>query len=246
MIKRLACLILCVAAIVPSFALDPRGILEKVDEHRAVSMSFKFRLRIEDFGKEGLIQSATMTGYAQGTGKTMVRYDEPSNMRGKKLLMVGDDLFVFIPKTQRPVRLTASQRLMGQASNGDVMNVRFQSDYKPALSGEESIEADGRNRDCVVMDLSAKRQGSPYSRIVLWVEKGTYAPLKAECYALSGKKLKSVEYSLTKEFEGKKIVSRATIRDLVLKDSYTILEFLDMSSETIPSTYFNKEYLLRM
>lgn len=228
------------------FSLDAKEILEKVDERQAIGDTFSFKLKIDDYEKGALAQSAFMTGYAKGSGKTMVQYDEPANMRGKRLLMLNDDFSIFVPKTQRPVRLTPSQRLMGQASNGDVMNVRFQTDYTPVLSGEETVTADGIKTECLILDLTASKPSCTYSKIVLWVDKNRFFPVQAECYALSGKKLKTVEYSHIKTFEGKEVISKTVLHDLILIDNYTVIEFMDMKKENIPDNYFIKEFLLRM
>ena len=229
-----------------AFSQSVDEILKRVDERRSVGSSFSFTLKVDDYSKDELADSAIMNGHAKGMDKTMVQYEEPANMKGKKLLMVQDEMFIFVPKTQRPVRLTSSQRLMGQASNGDVMNVRFESDYKPELTGEETVETETGAKSCLILNLTAKRRGTTYNKMVLWVEKDSYYPIKADCYALSGKLLKTIEYSLIKEFEGKKVVSKATLYDKVSSDNYTVIEFLDMHEEDIPDSYFNKEYLLRM
>lgn len=228
------------------FALDADEALAKVDERRAVGPCFSFKLKIDDYSKGSLVQSASMSGNAKGANKTMVQYDEPANMRGKKLLLVDDDMFVFIPKTQRPVRLTPSQRLMGQASNGDVMNVRFQSDYTPTLVGDETIATESGDRRCIVLDLSAKRPGSAYGKITLWVDRDEFFPVKADCYALSGKLVKTAEYSAIKDFGGKRIVSKATLYDKVAKDCHTVIEFVDMVEANVSDNFFSKEYLSRM
>jgi hypothetical protein len=36
--------------------------------------------------------------------------------------MLGDDCWLILPKSQRPVRITATQRLLGEASVGDIRN----------------------------------------------------------------------------------------------------------------------------
>jgi hypothetical protein len=244
--KIIAFALLFAALLCDAFALDADGLLADVDSHRAVGPSFRFKIRIDDYAKGSLSQSAVMAGNAKGVNKTMVQYEEPANMRGKKLLMVDDEMYIFVPKTQRPVRLTASQRLMGQASNGDVMNVRFQADYSPAITGEESVATKEGERLCVVLELKAKRAGSAYNRMVLWVDKESHCPVKADCFALSGKLLKTVEYSQVRSFGDKKIVTRATLYDKIARDTYTVIEFIDMSEAEIPDSFFNKEYLLRM
>lgn len=245
--KRIIAFALIIGAMLAqAFAIDADALLAEVDSHRAVGPSFRFKIRIDDYAKGSLSQSAVMAGNAKGMNRTMVQYEEPANMRGKKLLMTDDDMFVFVPKTQRPVRLTASQRLMGQASNGDVMNVRFQADYTPAITGEETVVTDGSDRACIVMELAAKRAGSAYSKMTLWVDKESHFPVKADCYALSGKLLKTVEYSQEKSFGGKRIVTRAKLCDKVVRDAYTVIEFIEMAEADVPDSFFNKEYLLRM
>ncbi len=229
-----------------SWAMSPDEILAKVDDRRSIGPSFAFTLRIESYTTKGLVESAIMSGYASGSDKSLARYEEPANMRGKKILMTGGDMHVFIPKTQRPVKLTASQRLMGQASNGDVMNIRFQADYSCSITGIETLSVAGSPLSCLVLELKAKRRGATYASMILWVEESSFFPVKAECFAQSGKKMKSVEYSGRAVFEGKTIVTRALIRDMVALDERTVIEFLDMKSQAVPDSYFTPEYLKRL
>ncbi len=227
-------------------ALDADEILARVDERRAVAPSFRFTIRIDDYERGMLAQSATMSGSAKGMNKTLVRYEEPASMRGKKLLMVDDETFFFAPRTKRPVRLTASQRLLGQASNGDVMNVRFRCDYSPRIAREETADtADGPVR-CIVLELAAKRKGSAYASMTLWVSETGYFPVKAECFAASGKLLKTAEYSNIRVIGGKEVVTKTTLRDTIARDSRTVIEFTDMTAEEIPDAFFSKDYLMRM
>lgn len=221
-------------------------ILARVDARRAVGESFRFRIRIADYTDDRLVDRAVMCGSAKGMNKTMVEYEEPHTMRGKKLLMVNDEMFIFIPRTRRPVRLTASQRLMGQASNGDVMNVRFQADYSPVLAGDETVETENGETECLVLELTSKRKAAAYNRITLWVDRDGLFPVKADCYALSGKLLKSVVYSQRREMDGKMIVTKATLYDKVKTGCYTVIEFVEMAEDKISDNLFNKEYLLRM
>lgn len=238
--------IVCLLCAVSVFALDPESILRQADARRAVGDSFRFSIAIENYEDGVLSDRALMSGNAKGMDKTMVQYDEPADMRGRKLLMTGDEMFIFIPRTRRPVRLTASQRLMGQASNGDVLNVRFQADYTPELTGEETVETAGGSVECLVLELTAKRKGTAYNRIVLYVDRDGFFPVQADCYALSGKLLKTAVYSQRKEMEGRLIVTKAVLYDKVKTDCYTVIEFLDMAEEEISDNLFNKEYLIRM
>ncbi len=61
--------------------------------------------------------------------------------KGQKLLMLGDDYWLILPKSQRPVRITATQRLLGEASVGDIATMRWAGDYQGSVVGSERCEA---------------------------------------------------------------------------------------------------------
>ena len=170
------------------FPQDAEALLQKADAARAIGNSFEFRLKIEDFSGDEKKQSAVMSGFAKGDDKTLVQYEEPASMKGKRLLMADNDFYVFLPATRRPVRMTPSQRLMGQASNGDVMSVRFQTDYSASLGGEEAVKTENGETRCAVLELNAKRKGTTNSRITLRIDAESGYPVQAECIALSGKR----------------------------------------------------------
>ncbi|MGA2141674.1 MAG: outer membrane lipoprotein-sorting protein [Brevinematales bacterium] len=204
-------------------------------------------LTLSQRGKGVLSDNATLTGFVKGLDKSMVAYTEPVNMKGRKILMIKDDMWIFLPDTKKPVRLTASQRLLGQASNGDVVKVRFDYDYSAVMGGEETAaDINSENRSCYKLLLSAKRSGATYHSMVLWVEKETFYPVKAEFFALSGKKLKTAFYSGLKDFDGKNVITKTTIYDEIIKDNYTTIENVILKPAEVEDMYFNKEYLQRM
>jgi outer membrane lipoprotein-sorting protein len=229
------------------YSLTPGDILEKVDENRSVSTNFEMQVDLENYQKGKLSDSAVFKGFVKGLDKSMVIYTHPASMKGRKILMIKDDTWIFIPDTKKPVRLTASQRLLGQASNEDVLKIRFSYDYQAELLGEEGIaDIDSNNRNCYKLDLTARRSGTAYHKMTLWVEKETFYPVKAEFFALSGKKLKTAMYSGLKEIDGRDIVTKTTIYDEVMKDDFTTIENSDLKKSDVEDRYFNKEYLQRM
>ena len=78
------------------------------------------------------------------------------------------------------------------------------------------------------------------------MEKETFYPVKAEFFALSGKKLKTAFYSGLKEFDGKNVITRTTIYDEIIKDNYTTIDYTMLKPAEVEDRYFNKEYLQRM
>ena len=41
--------------------------------------------------------------------------------KGQKVLMLGDDFWLLMPDSQRPLRITPMQKLLGDASTGDIV-----------------------------------------------------------------------------------------------------------------------------
>ncbi len=230
----------------PGFGITAGEVLQNADKCRSVGLNFEFRLQMGDYKKGELSEKSFLYGYVKGYDKSMVVFKEPSSMKGRKILMIGDDMWIFIPNTKRPVRLTPSQRLFGQASNGDVAKVRFSYDYAAALNGTEMISDMTTDRECYRLGLEAKRIGATYNKIVLWVETKTFYPVKAEYFALSGKKLKTAYYSGAREIEGKTVVTKTVIYDEVIKDNFTVMEYIEMKEMDVEDKYFNKEFLQRM
>ncbi len=229
------------------YSLTAEEILQKADDNRSLGTNFDMLIKMEDYRKGQMSDNTTLKGFVKGQDKSMVVFTEPANMKGRKILMINDDMWIFIPNTQKPVRLTASQRLLGQASNGDVVKVQFSYDYSSVLSGEETIQdIDSQSIKCFRLNLTAKRSGATYNKLTLWVGQGTYYPVKAEFFALSGKKLKTAFYSDPKEMEGHIVITKMTIYDEIIKDNYTTMEYMDLKIADVPDKYFNKEYLQRM
>lgn len=245
--KTIITLVFGLFSVCSGYSITADEILRNTDETRSIATNFIMTDYMEDYRKGKLSDKSMLKGYIKGMDKSMVIFTEPSNMKGRKILMVKDDMWVFIPDTKKPVRTTASQRLLGQLSNGDVLNVRFSYDYSAVLEKEESIaDINSENRTCYKLDLTAKRPGAAYHTLTLWVEKETFYPVKAEFFALSGKKMKTSFYSGLKVIEGRNVITKTSIYDEIIKDNYTTSEFLDLKAAEVEDRYFNKEYLQRM
>ena len=103
----------------------------------------------------------------KGTEKTYVEFMSPRE-KGEHLLMLGDDMWVYLPDTSRPVRITPLERLSGDASNGDVARTNYAVDYTPVYLRTEKVGAE----ECYVLELTAKRKGATYQRILYWLRAG--------------------------------------------------------------------------
>ena len=90
----------------------------------------------------------------------LVRFADP-NDKGKLMLMVEDAMWLYMPSTSQPIRVTPLQRLSGNASNGDVAQTSLTANYTAALVGDESLEGEPAH----VLELTAKRKSATYQII---------------------------------------------------------------------------------
>jgi len=209
-------------------------ILEKSDLMRNGSGSAVVRTRITYYKNSQIEQQSLFDVYAKGQEKALVRALDP-NQRGLRVLVLGDDFWMTLPDVSKPVRITPLQRLVGQASNGDVARTYFAADYTPVLLGEEKI----KGHNCARLELTAKRKAATYQRIIYWVSLEDFSPVQADFFLLSGKNSKFAQFEEYRDFAGQRLLSRLTIYDKLVVNEKTTLEYLDYKARMIPDKYFN-------
>jgi outer membrane lipoprotein-sorting protein len=209
-------------------------ILELADQYRAGWESFALTVKITNYKKERIEDESRYEVFSRKT-KSFVRFLSPRD-KGRSLLMLDDDMWIYIPSTSRPIRISPLQKLTGNVSNGDVARTNYAGDYQPKLLGEERVEG----QDCYLLELKAIRKGATYPRIQYWITKADFRPRRAEFYLTSGKNHKSAYYDSFQEYHGKRLLARMTIYDRIRRDEKSVMEYLRYAPEQIADKYFNK------
>src|SRR5579863_9574444 len=155
-------------------AADAETLLKRSDAFRNGWPAYVVHVKITDFEAGRSDEEHLYEVSQKGTDKTYVEFMSPRE-KGRHLLMVGDDMWVYLPDTSRPVRITPLERLTGDASNGDVARTNYAADYSAAYLRTEKVGA----ADCFVLELTAKRKGATYQRILYWVRAEDSRPVKA-------------------------------------------------------------------
>ena len=146
---------------------------------------------------------------SKGNENTVVMILEPASERGQIMLMKGRDLWVFMPDVSQPIRLGLAQRLTGEVANGDLARSNFSGDYTPHDLRTEKVNGE----DHYVLELLAVDRGVTYHRVLLWVNKSNYRPLKAEFYSLSNRLMKTCTYENFQDMAGKRRPTRLVMED---------------------------------
>ena len=177
----------------------------------------------------------------------IVRYVDPPRDVGKMVLMNGSNMWFYDPSSKVSVRISPQQRLMGQASDGDVVTANLAKDYTAKLDGEETLQdADRKDRASWHLDLAAASADAVYSRIEYWVEKGTNQPVKGKYYSDSGRLLKIAYFHKIADQLGGKRPSETIIIDAVDQNLVTTMSNSDMRAQEVPDAWFQREYLPRI
>jgi outer membrane lipoprotein-sorting protein len=170
-----------------------------------------------------------MKGWKKGDDQGLVRYTAPAKERGTAYLRSGGSTWLYLPSAEKVVRVGAKQNFGGgDFSNADIFRLSLIKDYDPTLAGEEVVEG----QSCYRLDLKAKDRSIAYDRVVYWVRTdGTFYPVRADYYTLSGKRLKSLLLSQVKPLGGRTRPTLLTMESRVDEGSRTRLEFLTIRDD---------------
>ncbi|MEN9490597.1 MAG: hypothetical protein RJA63_1046 [Pseudomonadota bacterium] len=177
-----------------------------------------------------------------GTKKSLVLMRSPAE-KGQKVLMLGDDYWLIMPSSQRPMRITPTQKLLGDASTGDIATLSWAGDYDGKIVGEEPCEEGGKER-CTHLSLVSQRKGLTYAHIELWLAVGSAEPARADLYVQSDKLAKRAKFILDK-IDGRRMVRDMVIFDQIEKSRETTVRYLSRKARQAPDEWFNPMYLTR-
>lgn len=219
------------AGVAPLVSAD--ALLKKSDTYRNGWPSFTLRVKITNFESGKSDEEKLYEISQKGIDRTYVEFMSPRE-KGRHLLMVGDDMWIYLPDTSRPVRITPLERLSGDASNGDVARTNYAVDYSPVFLRTEKVGVE----ECYVLELTAKRKGATYQRILYWLRAQDARPVRAEFYLTSGKHIKSATFDEYAQSAGKVLLRRFTLYDEIRHNSHSVLEYSNSSPRDLPDKLF--------
>ncbi len=208
-------------------AASPAELLVKAaDDIRNPSEAFEMNIKVED--SEG--NNSAFSVFLKGKEQTLIVTKEPSRDRGRNMLMLDRDFNVYVPNLKRSMRLSLSQKLSGQVSNGDIARTRWYGDYDVKEEGSDAKE--------IRLFLKAKRDNLTYAAIRLWVDKATKRPVRTEYLGSNGTTvLKKAYFESYKTMEGAMRPSVLRIEDTAGKTSRIIIN--EMKKKSFEDSFFS-------
>lgn len=216
-----------------AFAASPE--LELLDAMRKGEGSAKVTTRIEVTKPGEDIRESLLDVYAHEDGRALAVY-RSARETGQKVLVLDDQFWLFLPDSKRALRITPMQKLLGEASVGDVSSLAWAEDYRiEARVAEASV-----NR----LTLAAQRKNLSYHTIELTVDATTLHPIKADLYLRSGKFAKEVLFDVA-EIDGQWRIVALTLKDKIQTEEVTRIVYDAVTPMAMENKWFNPSYLLR-
>ena len=217
-------------------AASAEALLQFVDDtlHGLDQGIIHIRATVE---REGEVTVSELDVYVRPTNDALCVFRE-GPLAGRMILSVGDRVWLFVPDTTHPIRITASQRLLGGASVADVARLRFADDFAPELLKERK-EIDGV--PCRALALEARTPRAPYGSGTLWLGVADALPRRATLALPSGKPAKELRFTAYEKERGVMVLRRMEIEHLLAAEAgmRTTLELLSYESRQLDEQLFD-------
>ncbi len=221
---------------------DVSALLKAADKYRMSGDNMQIDTQISVFNTDGSPdKERRYIVFAQAKHQSLVLMQSPAE-KGQKVLMLGDDYWLLMPGSQRPLRITPMQKLLGDASTGDIATLSWADDYTGSVAGEEPCGEPAQ--PCLHLALQANRKGVTYQRIELWIGKARHEPVRADLYVQSDKLAKRARFVMDKP------AAPTTVTEMLLSDQLTNkketkVRYLGRKEHTVPEAWLNPMFLAR-
>jgi hypothetical protein len=227
-------------------AQEVATLLKATDRYRMSADNLQVETQINVVNADGSPdKERRYTVFAQAKRQSLVLMKSPAE-QGQKVLMLGDDFWLLMPNSQRPLRITPMQKLLGDASTGDVATMSWADDYSGKLVGEEPCDeaVAAAGHPCLHLSLTANRKGVTYQRIELWIGKNRHEPARADLYVLSDKLAKQARFVMDKP-NAPTMVTEMVLSDQVSNHKTTHVRYLSRKERQVPQEWLNPMFLVR-
>lgn len=176
----------------------------------------------------------------------------PAKDRGTTFLKLDPNLWMFVPRVERTMRIPPSMMLqswMGSDFTNDdlVKESSTLDDYEHRLLGIDPSPEDFPDRPAYVVQYTP-HESAPvvWGRIVAWIDRERGSPLRQEYYDEAGVKLRVMRFSEIREIEGRHFPFHWSMKPLDKENHETTIRILEVAFDPeIEEGVFTKRNLQR-
>lgn len=176
----------------------------------------------------------------KGKDKLALLYLSPASEKGRATLRLGENMWLYIPNVNRPVRITSLQSVVGGVfNNADIMNLDYSVEYSAELESETDTEQ--------VLELKAKTSSVAYDQLKMWVSKKDQMLRKVECRGASGMLIKTLEFKEDRDFGGGLLrPSVIETHSPLFKGYRSYIIYKKIRARSIPDEAFTQQFMGRL
>ncbi len=227
------------ASLVPS-ALQ---ILDRADDKWDLSLkNSTTELDLMVYRENELRKTYHMKLKYQDTDHVLAETTFPPRNEGEKMLQAGRrNYWLFLPNINRAVRISESNSLSNSDfSNTDLLSPRLSNEYTPKLIATEKLG----EVETYKLELLAKDESTPYAKIIYWVRKADFFPLRRDYYTFSGQLLKRLDMKASSpDASGPDTFVMSSVLE---RDKKTVLRYLKQTRNSgFPPETFSENALMK-
>jgi len=233
--------------------LDADVLARRADDNmRSASTYFHGRMTVES-PRLATPRSITFESWEDRGGKrSFVRILAPPRDAGTGFLKLGSNLWMYIPRVERTMRVPPSMMLqswMGSDFTNDDL-VRESSeveDYDHRLLGvDPSVEEAPGRRAYVLAYVPHEDAAVVWGRIIAWIDAETLAPLRQEFYDEDGEKLRVLRFTDHRRVGTRTVPFLWTLTPLDKPGHRTAIEVLEIRFDVeLDESIFTRRHLER-
>lgn len=193
-----------IVCLVTAFAAAQAGeeTLRRVDRYRYPWPSFSVEVTLQD----GRITQQWRVLVRENGDARVEGLSEKE--KGRTVLLLQEQMWLLLPNTKRPVKVSPQQRLLGPAAGGDIARFRFFGDYSLVGEHEEILDQKPSQR----LELLAKRKSLSYQKAVLWIGREG-VPLRSDFFYASGKLARTARFGAVVTEQGVQVLSSLRLEE---------------------------------
>jgi len=208
--------------------LTPQEIVKRADDLlRGDTSQGQYRMSVETPGWKRTLE---LDAYSIGRDKTFIRILSPPKEAGITTLRIENEMWNYLPKVERTIKIPPSmmfQSWMGSDFNNDdlVKESSIVYDYTHKILYEKQIGS----HDVYKIELIPLPEAPvTWGKLLLWVRKSDFVPLREEFYSERGKLIKILEYSDIKQVSDRTIPTTWKMKSVTKEGHVTIIEVIDI------------------
>lgn len=192
--RSLAMLYLMMLFAFPVAAQDANALLRDVDAN-LMPPSYEAMRRLINEEPDGSKKEFTFYTVKMGKDKIAMLYILPASEKGRSTLRLGENMWLYIPSANRPIRITSLQSVVGGVfNNADIMQLEYAAEY-------DATYGEGTEKE-YILNLKARSRTVAYDKLTMWVTKDRKILRKVEAYSASGMLIKTLLFTQDKNFGG--------------------------------------------